>query len=226
MCCRCRHLLTYDVVPDAVDGANVGRVAGQGCHVGHARIHIGGAHRMAHGLVLINNRLVGLRVFVYDGGLSAIVEQKFCLVEILLVARNDVELGQSHFRDLVAGHYTCLPLVGTYLATHTVGISDGNVEEFARPRGLIMGDSCFHHVSKVIELVAQVFLLHPALGARPFVGVCGVHGACRIEISVRLLCGSNDIEHRVDVGLQFLVGIGLQEVAGALNGFVWVGVVK
>ena len=47
-----------------------------------------------------------------------------------------------------------------------------------------------------------------------------------IEISVSLLSRSDDIEHAVDIRLEFLVWISLQHVAGTLNRFVWVGVVE
>ena len=49
---------------------------------------------------------------------------------------------------------------------------------------------------------------------------------CGIEISVSFLSRSNDIEHAIDIRLEFLVWISLQHVAGTFNRFVWVGVVE
>ena len=57
------EFLADDVVPDAVDGVDVSRVAGERGNVGHARIHISGANGVTDSLVLINYRLVALRVF-------------------------------------------------------------------------------------------------------------------------------------------------------------------
>ena len=54
----------------------------------------------------------------------------------------------------------------------------------------------------------------------------GILCARGIEITVRLLCGSNDVEHGVDVGHEFLVRIGLQDITGSLDGLVRVGVVE
>ena len=54
----------------------------------------------------------------------------------------------------------------------------------------------------------------------------GVHGAGGIEIAVGLLCCGHYIQHAVYVGFQFLVRIGLQQVAGTLNGLIDIGVIK
>ena len=54
------ELLRYDIVPDGVDGLDVVLVACEGGHVGHTGIHIGSTHGVAYGLVLLDDRLVGL----------------------------------------------------------------------------------------------------------------------------------------------------------------------
>ena len=46
------EFLAHNIVPDAVDGVNVGCVAGEGGYIGHSRIHIGGTHGVSHSLVL------------------------------------------------------------------------------------------------------------------------------------------------------------------------------
>ena len=56
--------------------------------------------------------------------------------------------------------------------------------------------------------------------------VPGIHLAGGIEIAVRLLGCRDQHQHAVDIGLQRRVGIGLQEVAGALDRLVDVGVVE
>ena len=109
-----------------------------------------------------------------DGGLAAIVEEELGLVEIFLVAGDEVELGECHLGNLVTGYHTGLSRVRANLTADTVGIADGDVEELAAARGLIVGDSTFHHVTEVVEFVAQVLLLAPALVTCPLVGMLWV----------------------------------------------------
>ena len=74
--------------------------------------------------------------------------------------------------------------------------------------------------------MAQVLFLAPALVSCPFMGILRVLRATSVEIAVRLLCRSDDIEHRIDISHEFLVGIGLQDIAGTLDCLVRIGVVK
>ena len=83
-----------------------------------------------------------------------------------------------------------------------------------------------HHVTEIVKLVAEVFLFLPTLLARPCVWMLGIDGAGGVEIAVRLLRSANDVEHAVNVSLELLVGIGLKDVAGTLDGLIHVGVVK
>ena len=57
-------------------------------------------------------------------------------------------------------------------------------------------------------------------------GIVGILRAGGIEVAVRLLCRSDDVDHAVDIVLQFLVGVGLQDVGSTLDGLVGVGVVE
>ena len=50
------QLAADDVLPDAVDGVHVALIAGQRGDVRHARVHVGGAHRVADGLGLLDHR--------------------------------------------------------------------------------------------------------------------------------------------------------------------------
>ena len=77
----------HDVLPDSIYGPQIGRVARKRRHVGHAGIHISGAHGMPPGFRLVHHRLVALRINVLDGGLAALVEEELGLVEILLRLR-------------------------------------------------------------------------------------------------------------------------------------------
>ena len=53
-----------------------------------------------------------------------------------------------------------------------------------------------------------------------------IDGTGCIEIAIGFLCSPYDVKHGVDVGLQFLVRIGLKHVAGALDGLIDIGIVK
>ena len=79
--------LTHDVVPDAVDGMDVGAVARKGCHIGHSGIHVCGTHGVAHGLVLLNDRFVGLGILVGARGVATLVEEELGLVEVFFCRR-------------------------------------------------------------------------------------------------------------------------------------------
>ena len=49
------ELFAYDIVPDTVDGMDIGCVARYCGNIGHAGIHIGCADSMTHGLRLLHN---------------------------------------------------------------------------------------------------------------------------------------------------------------------------
>lgn len=89
-----------------------------------------------------------------------------------------------------------------------------------------MGYRTLHHVSEVVELMAEVLHHLPTLRACPFVRMFRVHSARCVEIAVGFLSGSHNYEHTVYIVLQFLVGISLEKIACALDSLVDVGIVK
>ena len=54
------ELLAHDVVPDTVDGVDIGSITGEGCYICHTCIHIGGTYGMAYSLILLQYRFVAL----------------------------------------------------------------------------------------------------------------------------------------------------------------------
>ena len=74
--------------------------------------------------------------------------------------------------------------------------------------------------------MAQHFYLAPAGSTRPTVRMFRIDGTSGIEISVWLLRSTHHIEHTVDIGLHLLVGIGLQDIAGSLDGLIDIGIIK
>ena len=220
------EFLAYDVVPDTVDGVDIGGIAGEGSYICHTSIHIGGTNGMTYSLVLLQNRFVALRVFLFDRCLATIVEEELSLFEIFLVACSKIELAECHFGNLMSRYHASLSWVRTYLANHAVGIADSDVEELAATSCLPVSHGTFYHVTEVVELVAQILFLAPALVASPEMRMFRILCTGGIEISVSFLSRSDDVEHAIDISLEFLVWISLQHVAGTLDGLVWVGVVE
>ena len=72
--------------------------------------------------------------------MAALVEEELRLVQVLAVARHDIEFGQGHFGYLMAGHTYQLPLLRTDFTAHAVGITDGNIQKVPFSRGLVMRD--------------------------------------------------------------------------------------
>ena len=215
----CLHL-----VPDAVDGVDVSGIASEGGYISHAGIHIGGTNGMSHCLVLLQYRFVALRVFCLNLGLAMIVEEELSLVQVFLVASGEIEFAESHLCYLVSRYHASLTSLWTHLLDHAVGVADGDVEELAATCSLPVSHGTLHHMTEVVELMTQVFLHAPALVACPEVRMLGVLGAGCVEVSIRLLSLTDDVEHTVDISLQLLVWISLEHVASTLDGLVWVGI--
>ena len=220
------ELLGHDVVPDPVDGVDIALVAGEGGHVGHAGIHVGGADGVSHGLALLQDREMRLVVLIPVLGLTALVQEELGLVQVFLLARGEIQLREGHFGDLVSRNHPGLAGGGAHFADHAVRIADGDVQEIALAGGLPVGDRALHHVAEVVQFVAELLILHPAAVARPLVRMFRIHGPGRVQVTVRLLRRGDDHEDAVDIGLQLLVRIGLEHVGGAFDGLIDVRVVE
>ena len=181
---------------------------------------------MTPGFRLFHHGFVALRIEVLATSLTTIVEQELGLVEVFLLTSDDIQFGQGHLGNLVTWYDAGLSFLRANLSHYTVGIALGDVEELRRSCGLVMGTGCFDHMTEVIELVTQEVLCLPTLLTTPVVGMLGVDGTGGIEVAVRFLSSTNHVEHTVDIGLQFLVGIGLQHVAGPLDGLVDISIVE
>ena len=203
------EFLGDDIVPDGINSLDIILVACEGCHIGHTGIHIGGTHCMADGLILFNDWFVSLRVLMHNSGLATIVEEELGLVEVFLVTCYQIEFGQCHLSNLMAGHHTGLTWIWAYLATYTVGIADGDIEELATTCSLIVGYGAFYHMTKVIELMAQILFHAPALVASPLMGLFRILGSRSVKIAIGLLSRGNHVEHGVDILHELFVRIGL-----------------
>ena len=74
--------------------------------------------------------------------------------------------------------------------------------------------------------MTEILLLYPSLVACPVMGMNGILCACGIEIAIRLLRGSDDVDDGVDIVSQLLVGERLQEVGCSFDGLIRVGIIE
>ena len=143
------------------------RVARKGRHVSHAAVHIFCTYGVAHCFTLLYHGLVRLRIEVLACCLATHVEEVLCLLEIFLVARNEIQFAETHLGYLMARHYVHLILCWTHLAAHAVGVAYGDIEERAFARGNIVRTGCLKHVAEVVELMAEFLHLLPTFAASP-----------------------------------------------------------
>ena len=99
----------------------------------------------------------------------------------------------------MAGHNAHLAGTVAYLAAHTVCVADGDIEECALAGGLIVSDGAFHHMPQIVELVTQVFLLHPTSVTCPGVRMLWVLSARGVEVAVRFLSFADDGDDGVQI---------------------------
>ena len=151
-----------DVVPDPVNRLDIFLIPGQGGHIRYSGIHVGRPHGVAHGLILLSYRQMGLVVRIPVGGAASPVEEIFGLVEILLLAGHEVKAAKGHLGDLMAGNPVHLAGTKADLADHAVGVLDGDVQEITLARGLIMRHGSLDHVTEIVELVAEFLDLLPS----------------------------------------------------------------
>ena len=220
------EFLANDIIPDSINSLDIAFVARQRCHIGHTGIHIGSTNGMPHSLSLLYYRQMTLTVFGLYLRLSTIVEQELCEVQVFLLACCQIQAGHSHLCNLMTWHHTHLSGVGTHFFTSHVSIATSDIEELALASSLPVGHSTLDHVAKVVELMRQVFLLHPTAITSPVVRVGRILCTSSIQVTVGLLGRRDDVYHRVTIGFQLLIGICLEDVGSTLERLVGVGIVE
>ncbi len=218
--------LTNDVLENTVNHLHIGRILGQGSHIGNTGIHISGTNCMTNSLFLLQDRSLALRIWVADMSLATIVEQILSLIQILLLAGQGIETSQSHLGNLMTRNDGSLSSLRTYFPYHAIGIALGDVQELGATRSLIMSTGCIYHVTEVVKLVAQILVLDPTLISRPSMWMLWVDSTSGIEIAIWLLCRTYHIEHAIDVSLQLLVRISLEDVAGTFDGLINISIIE
>lgn len=88
---------------------------------------------MSHRLILFRYRLMRLAVFIRTAGMSPLVKEEFCLIQVFLLPRYQIELGKRHLGNLMAGHTDLLSGTGAYLTAYAVGITDSDIQKLRFP---------------------------------------------------------------------------------------------
>jgi hypothetical protein len=92
--------------------------------------------------------------------------------------------------------------------------------------GLIVRRRRLEQVAEIVELVAVVALVDPALLARPPVRALGVDRPRRVDVAVGLLSRGDLRDEAVDVGVQLGIGLHVQHVRRAFDDLVEVAVIE
>ena len=203
------HASVCDAVEEGPAGVEEGVVAGTHGDVGHADIEVERAHRVAHRIGLLADRLVGLPVvevpLVGVGGeflllfqekerlFAAFVHEVAGEFEVLGFAGGVGQLAEGEFELFVAGVAVEFPLFGAEHGRNVVGIAAERIEELAAAGGAEVGDGGLGQVPGAVKFV-PVEDVFPTVLRRD-------HGEVGVEIAVRPLGGDDQI----DVGFE-LVG--------------------
>ena len=187
--------LRYDIVIDGINSFQVILVTCQCCHVSHTGIHITGTDSMPPCLRLLNDGFVTLRIEVTTTRLATVVQQELRFIKIFLLTCQHIEASQCHLRDLMTWHHTSLTCIRSHLTDDTVSITFGDIQEFFASCRLIVGAGSIHHVTEVIQLMAQEVLHFPALLACPMMWMRRVDGTGGIQVTVWLLGSTHHVQH-------------------------------
>ena len=181
---------------------------------------------MAESLILCDDRLVRLAVFILVRGTPTHIEEELCLVQIYLFSRRKIQLYQGHFGNLVSRHANYLPFTGPYRLANIIGITHCYIQEVALACSLVICHSPFYHVTEIVQLMAATLYGIPTFGSGPRVWMLRVHSARRIEIAVRLLSTCHYDKYTVYIAFHALVRVRLEQITCPLYGFIYVCIVK
>lgn len=232
------HLLRDDVLPQRVDGTAERRIVEQHGGVGHARVQVRRADRVAHGFGLLRDRLVILAVeeiVVHPERIAgrkhvqrrvvlaaALIEEELRLVQVLAIAGRARQLHEGELDFLVPGDV--VPAGRSERATDEVGALDRDVEQRALAGRLEVRDRRLVQMALVVQLVAGV-QPRPAFRSRARRRMRRIRGPRGVQISVGLLRRGDDRDQIVELLVERRVGGGDQRVRRGLDDLVDVGVV-
>ena len=227
------QLVLDQAVPDGIPRRTHLPVVLQRRDVGHARVHVHRANGVADRLGLIDHlelRLVVVEPSGIDGfgGRNLVrptlVEHELREREILLVAGHPVHLHEAHLGDLVPGPDRSL--ARTEGPGEQVSRADRDVEQRSLAGCLKVGNRGLEQMPEIVELVAVVALVHPALLAGPGMRMLRVDRPRGVEVAVRFLRCRDFRDHSVDIAVELRIGLHAEHVRGAFDDLVEIGVVE
>ena len=161
-----------------------------------------------HCFGLVNNSLLCLDVRISGAFFATLgttrIQHKLGEVEITRIAGNAVQLGESHFNDLVAG--PDFLLARTKGAVEQIRSAEGDVQKCSLAGGLIVRHGRFIEMAQVVQLVAVHSFKNPALIAGPRMWMRRIDGACSIEIAVLFLRRADLRDQVVDIRFKLRIG--------------------
>src|SRR6185312_10566627 len=220
------------VLPQRLQGLLQCRIAGLESQVGHGRVEVHGADRMADDLALLADRLVRLVVLVVGvdeallryaaaltfslleivimwGLLAAFVDEVGGEIEVLFVARQAIELHQGELDLGVAAIATLLTGSGTERVADMLDVALHDAEPAPATGGLEIGNGALEHVAGVVELVVVAEVGPAVLGLAVEIPA--------VEIAVGLLRLFEIVDDGLDLGFDVGVAAVAQRVAGRLD---------
>ena len=129
----------------------------------------------------------------------------------------------------MAGHVP--QFVGTEDLVDEIGVFQGDIQEAAFARGLVMGDRGLVQVAHIVEFVVDA-QIGPARSALPFRiqlldrAVAFSNRPRRVEIAVLLLGSADEFDQVVEIGVQLRIRMQVERIAGALDDLEDVRVVE
>ena len=237
------QLAVHDVAPQPIAcGQQVG-VAGQAGHVGHARVEVGGTHRMPDGLSLLDDRLVRLIVGVRLGqvrvrfdrravefgattvlGLEiqrrapAFGDEVARQVQIPAFTGGLVQPHKRHLGDLMPRIAAQLALVASENGVHVVGVTAGGPEQLVLAGALVVGHGALDQMPQAVQFVVVL-----QVGER---AVHAVEDVVGVQVAVVQLGVADDVDGGVGSGLEFGIGVLRQAVADRFDPLGEVGVLE
>ena len=150
--------------------------------------------------------------------LPPLVNEIFGKLQMFFILCHLIESHKGHLRYLMTGISGFLTGRISYIFINTIYIANGCVQKFPFSGCLIIGYSTFHHMTQAVELV----VIHKVCKAF-FQTIQNIIG---VQIPVRLLCRTDDINGLIRRCLQLLVRMPHERVGHSLQPLIGITVLK
>ena len=234
------HLLVHRAVPQLPAGFRQRLIPGLGGHVGHAGIQIQRPHRVAHGLLLLPHGPIGLVIRQVHRILPAgpvvdpvpalplfhkevrlrspLIQEIAAQLQVLLVSGFPIQAVQRQLRLRMPRIPVELPLLRADHRVDMIRHPLHDVQESPFPGGLMVGHRAFRQMPEGVQLVA-VLQVGPALAGL-------LNGKPGVQVAVRLLGFSDDLNDLVDFPFQLRIRRDHQPVGRRLDPLAHVAVLE